>query len=1372
MTKETRPRLAGRAALASFALLTIVAMPAAQGRSAGQGHSPSRDLWRHFGGTPYASSPEGHEPSVRPHRFRAFMLDRGGMAGLMAAAPHERSRAAPEQPLVVSLPGPDGEFQRFTAEESPLMEPGLAAKHPEIKTYAGRGIDDPAATIRFDLTPLGFHASVRSPQGAWYIDPYYHLDDSLYASYYGRDLLENPHGVFVEGASTEPEISVMRGFYHAADTVEVLGFGFATGAPITVTIWDSEEKFASREITAVADQDGTVSATFVADPDGNLGTHEITATDGGVSATTTYEVVSDEDASLDPPVGDQLRTYRVALLTDNTYAAYFGVANVTAAKVTLMNRVSQVYEDEISIRLLLIADNDKLNLNTAADMTGTNGPCGGTACFTAAQASTCGSSTLTRNRQVIGLLVGASNFDIGHIALGNPGGGIASLGVVGGNNKAQGCTGLPTPVGDFFAVDYVAHEMGHQFAGNHTFNGTISNCSGGNRNAATSVEPGSGSSIMAYAGICGTDNLQPHSDPYWSERSFDEIVTYTSGAEINVTEVQMGALTGFDGTDSFQLQYNGNNSATIARGANFTTAGVQAAIQGIAGWPVGGTAAVSVLGDTAFTITFGSALAGTNVSQLSLVNCSGCAGFVGEIAKGGATTRRGTVTATGNNYPIVTAPASFTIPLQTPFALTGSATDADGDTLTYMWEQNDRGAATGTGLVTQPKLNGPLFRQFGTAANVSSTDTLLYDSPGENHATTDPTRVFPDMAQILANNTDAETGACPAASSPPTAAQIDCFSEFLPTAAYVGFVGVNASPLSLHFRLTARDGRGGVNNATTTLLLANTAGPFLVTAPNTPVVLNGNSVQTVAWNVANTDGAPVSAANVKISLSIDGGYTYPYTLAATAPNDGSEPVTLPNVGTTQARIKVEAVGNVFFDVSNADFTIKATQATQTITFGAIANHTYGDPDFNVTASASSGLPVTFTASGACTVSGATVHITGAGSCAVTASQPGDAAYYPATPVTRTFLIAKAVLSVTPGPLTASRQYSDPNPPFSPIITGYVNGENASALTTVPTCAAPTATSTSGPGTHAITCSGGAAAGYDFFYTAGTLTVTREDAQATYTGDMLAFTPPGGSSAVVLLRATLRDSSVVPAFADSHPGDIRKATVTFKDGTTVLCGSLPVALIDGATTIGTASCGVLLSLGAHTIDVVVNNYYTGSAAGLVEVAQPDGSFITGGGYMLIGASGGTYMADAASRTNFGFNAKYKANMKGNLQGHANVIFRAGGRTYQIKGTAIDSLGIAFRTGGGAACGGPPSSTCFGLADFRTKANLTDITNPLIPLSLGGNLTLRITVIDRGEPGSSDSIGITLWNGNTLLFSSEWTGAQTVERMLSGGNTVVH
>jgi hypothetical protein len=270
--------------------------------------------------------------------------------------------------------------------------------------------------------------------------------------------------------------------------------------------------------------------------------------------------------------------------------------------------------------------------------------------------------------------------------------------------------------------------------------------------------------------------------------------------------------------------------------------------------------------------------------------------------------------------------------------------------------------------------------------------------------------------------------------------------------------------------------------------------------------------------------------------------------------------------------------------------------------------------------------------------------------------------------------------------------------------------------------------------------------------------------------MLAFTPPGASTASVLLRATVRDSAIIPGSGDAAPGDIRNATVTFREGATALCGPVPVGLINGQLTIGTASCTATLGVGAHVVTIVVGNYYTFTATTLVEVAEPSGSFITGGGSHVIGTSAGTYRAETGSLMEFAFNVNYTRNFK-NLQGHASVQFTRNGRTYELRSTAIDSLGIVFQSASGAACSGPSSSTCFGTANLRAKARLIDISDRSTPILLS-NLTLQITVTDKGEPGSSDTIGVTAWNGNTLVFSSEWNGTTTVEGLLDGGNIVVH
>jgi hypothetical protein len=467
-----------------------------------------------------------------------------------------------------------------------------------------------------------------------------------------------------------------------------------------------------------------------------------------------------------------------------------------------------------------------------------------------------------------------------------------------------------------------------------------------------------------------------------------------------------------------------------------------------------------------------------------------------------------------------------------------------------------------------------------------------------------------------------------------------------------------------------------------------------------------------------------------------------------------------------------------------------TRADQTITFDALPNQSPGAPDFTVSATSDSGLLVSFSASGPCTVSGSTVHLTGTGTCAITASQAGDLVFKPATPVLQTFVIGPSVTNDAPSG-TASVQYSDSLSPtvtisasdeaalgstFTAAATGLPAGMSLAIDSTSDDLTLPgtrtwkvVGATTAAPGSYPVTVTVTEGTGRSAS-TSFTINVTAENAEATYTGDMLAFTAAGASSADVLLQATVRDSSVVPFFGDVEPGDIRNATVSFKEGATMLCGPLVPGLLDDQTTTGMVSCTASLPLGVHQIDIYVNNYYVGTNSGLVEVTESNGSFITGGGYQVIGTSGGTYRADTGSQMNFAFNIKYK-NLK-NFQGHANIIFRKDGKTYQIKSTAISSLGIALKTPGGSACTGSPSPSCFGIADFRSKASLIDVTDPLAPISLGGNLTMQVTMTDMGEPGSSDTIGVTVWDGSKLVFSSEWTGARTIEQLLGGGNVVVH
>ncbi len=303
------------------------------------------------------------------------------------------------------------------------------------------------------------------------------------------------------------------------------------------------------------------------------------------------------------------------------------------------------------------------------------------------------------------------------------------------------------------------------------------------------------------------------------------------------------------------------------------------------------------------------------------------------------------VTVTGNTAPTVNAGADYTIPKSTPFTLAGTGSDVDaGDAIQYCWEQIDSRA---TGFSTVPSATataGPQFRSYNYTSGNS--------------------RTIPQLQYIL-------TGA-------------NGFKwEVLPSVAR-----------TLNFRLTVRDNHaGGGNNNTDDMILtiSSATGPFAVTAPNTAVTWNAGTSQAVTWSVNGTNGAPVNTANVKISLSTDGGLTFPTVLIASTPNDGSENVTVPVVNTTQARIKVEAVGNIYFDISNANFTINGTppacgdatglgassitNTSATVSWSAVASAVSYDVDYKTTASGTWTNAATGTASTSVNLSGLSVGTT-------------------------------------------------------------------------------------------------------------------------------------------------------------------------------------------------------------------------------------------------------------------------------------------------------------------------------------------------------------------------------------------------------------
>ncbi len=469
-------------------------------------------------------------------------------------------------------------------------------------------------------------------------------------------------------------------------------------------------------------------------------------------------------------VGTNLRTYRMVVNGTIEYTAFHGGTATlgNAAIAVSVNRINAIYERDIAIRF---------NLVLARAFVGSDS-------FTNSN----GGAMLSQNQTVCDANPGNANYDIGHV-FSTGGGGVAYLnGILNNSLKAGGVTGQPEPINDAFDIDYVAHEVGHQVGGNHSFNGTAGACSGGNRNPSTAWEPGSASTIMGYAGICGTQDLQPNSDAVFHVGNLLEI--------ISTRNVAIGTLT--------------NN---------------------------------------------------------------------------------------GNTLPIIGSLTNYTIPQGTPFRLNASATDANGDALTYFWEQLDPGT--------------PLFRSFVPTANTW--------------------RTFPQQSSLL-NGTFTSLG------------------ETLAT-----------TNRAMNFRVSVRDNRAGGGGNVFGSVVVNTLGAaFNVTSQTSNVTYQAGSVQNVTWALGGS-----TATNVKIFLSTTGGSNFGSRTGlidlGTFSNTGTAAVTIPWVGniSAQARLLVEPVGNIYFDINTANFTLNESNNVTLVVPSSIKSGATVNGTLNLTAPAPAG-GLTFT----------------------------------------------------------------------------------------------------------------------------------------------------------------------------------------------------------------------------------------------------------------------------------------------------------------------------------------------------------------------------------------------------------------------------
>lgn len=481
------------------------------------------------------------------------------------------------------------------------------------------------------------------------------------------------------------------------------------------------------------------------------------------------------------------RTMRLAMSVNGEYTAYHGgtVAGALTAINATLTRCNGIFENDFALHLILQDFPSVIYTDASTDPYSTN----------LNEWNQQLQTTLTTN-------VGNDNYDIGHMFGASGGGGNAGcIGCVCINpttttplGKGSGITSPADgiPKGDNFDVDFVAHEMGHQLGANHTFSMSL-------EGKGQNVEPGSGSTIMGYAGITGATDVQAHSDPYFHINSI------------------------------IQVQDN-----------------------------------------------------------LTSKTCD-------------------IETAVANQPPIIVAMPDITIPKSTAFVLTAQATDAEGNPITYCWEQTDSATSTTSTSNLGNNTNGPTFRSW--------------------NPTTEPIRYFPKLSTVLAGNLKSTTD----------------------------WEAVSTVARTTNYKVTVRDNNPDKTQQQTQYgtqrVVVGTAGPFKVTSNK----VYNNVVAAFTWNPVGTTAAPYNVANVKIDYTTDNGNTWTV-LAASTPNDGTEELNFNTFATnSQLTIRVSALGNVFYAVrkvtvsemmncnGTAPAGLAASEISQTgakIDWDAVANATY------------------------------------------------------------------------------------------------------------------------------------------------------------------------------------------------------------------------------------------------------------------------------------------------------------------------------------------------------------------------------------------------------------------------------------------------